>query len=82
MKGLGSVLEFDNALSLIENKATLTYDTITFQYPVASELTIKVGMETVTISVGEKSYQVKFPEPGMEIMSISPISDSTYYYTF
>lgn len=82
LKGLGSVLEWDNAPTLIENKATLTGSTITFQYPVASELTIKVGMDTVTISAGEKSYQVKYPEPGMSIMNISPISDSTYYYTF
>jgi hypothetical protein len=82
LKGLGSVLEWDNAPTLIENKATLTFDTITFQYPVASELTIKVGMGTVTISAGEKSCQIQYPEPGMEIMSISPISDSTYYYTF
>lgn len=82
LKGLASVLEWDNAPTLIENKATLTGSTITFQYPVASELTIKVGMNTVTISAGEKSYQVKYPEPGMSIMNISPISDSTYYYTF
>lgn len=82
LKGLASVLEWDNAPTLIENKATLTGSTITFQYPVASELTIKIGMETVTISAGEKSNQIKYPEPGMSIMNISPISDSTYYYTF
>lgn len=82
LKGLGSVLEFDNAPTLLENKATLTGSTITFQYPVASELTIKVGMETVIISTGEKSYQIARPEPDMSIINISPISDSTYYYTF
>ena len=82
LKGLASVLEWDNAPTLIENKATLIDSTITFQYPVASELTIKVGMETVTMSAGEKSYQIKYPEPGMSIMNISPISDSTYYYIF
>lgn len=82
LKGLASVLEFSNAPTLIENKATLTDSTITFQYPVASELAIQVGMDTVTISAGEKSCQVKYPEPDMSISKISPMSDSTYYYTF
>lgn len=82
LKGLASVLEWNNTPTLIENKATLTGSTIEFQYPVASELTIKVGMNTITMSAGEKSHQIEYPEPGMIIMNISPISDSTYYYTF
>jgi hypothetical protein len=83
LKYLGSVMSWDNAPTLIENKATLTsYDTITFQYPVASDLTISVGMDTINISSGEQSVSVKYPEPDMSIVAINPASDSTYIYTF
>lgn len=83
LNGLGTVMSWDNAPTLIENKATLTsYDTITFQYPVASDLTISVGMATINISSGEQSVSVKYPEPDMPIMAINPVSDSTYIYTF
>lgn len=83
LKGLGSVLEWDNAPTLIQNKATLNSDnTITFQYPVASDLTISVGMDTLNISSGNQSVSVLYPEPDMRISAITPVSDSIYYYTF
>lgn len=83
MKGLGSVLEWDNAPTLIQNKATLNSDnTITFQYPVASDLTISVGMDTLNISSGNQSVSVLYPEPDVRISEITPVSDSIYYYTF
>ena len=85
LKGLGSVLEWDSGVTLIENKATYNEinATVTFQYPVASDLIVEVGMDPINISAGEQSGTiVGVPEPGAEIKSITPISDSTYYYTF
>ena len=86
LKGLGSVLSWDSGVALIENKATYNEinATVTFQYPVASDLIVEVGMDPINISAGEQSGTiiVGVPEPGAEIRSITPISDSTYYYTF
>ena len=84
LKGLGSVLSWDS-VTLIENKATYNEinATVTFQYPVASDLIVEVGMEPINISAGEQSGTiVGVPEPGAEIRSITPTNDSTYYYTF
>ena len=81
LKGLGSVLEWNNASTLIENKATLNETTISFQYPVASNLTISAGSSTVIIEEGESEIKVAF-EPALTINSISPTSDTQYYYTF
>lgn len=87
LKGLGSVLGWSNAVDveLIENKATLTTAgmsaTVTFQYPVASNLQVTTGSGEATIVAGETEVEVDW-SPGDTIISITPPSDSTYIYTF
>lgn len=90
LKGLASVLEFSNVLTLIENKATLidaNTGEVQFDYPVASDLVVTldgemtarlnfvVGQQTATAD----SYSKFFP---YTIYSISIVSDNTYIYTF
>lgn len=93
LKGLASVLEFKNIGDLIENKLTITSNsmgisTFTFEYPVASDVTLQYsntfgGSGTSIIENGTQSAETDF-EPGNEnIVSvvISPGSDNTYIYT-
>ena len=88
LKGLGSVLEFNNKV-LINNLCT--YDgnqTVTFQYPVASDVTVYIGnsvemLTGVPVSAGETTGTLgTFPEPGSGIYSISPTRDGSYNYIF
>lgn len=90
LKGLGSVLEFSNTVSLIDNVGTyikgsmMTGATLTFQYPVASDLTIYTEYaqySSYTIKAGETTLVIDWYEPfAPEIKSIIPISDNTYNY--
>lgn len=92
LKGLASVLEFDNAPNLIENH--ITYDegnmmnggTITFEYPTASELTftmIYYQSDTLIVPQGSTQIRVDWYEPSAPIIrNISPTEDSTYKYIF
>lgn len=89
LKGLASVLEFNNAIVLIDNLCT--YDgnkTVTFQYPVASDVSVYIGssinMSTeVQLSAGETTATlVGMAEPGSSIVAINPMRDDTYNYIF
>lgn len=92
LKGLASVLEFDNAPNLIENH--ITYDkgsmmnggTITFEYPTASELTFTMAYyqsDTLIVPQGSTQIRVDWDEPSAPIIrNISPTEDSTYKYIF
>jgi hypothetical protein len=89
LKGLGSVLEFDNAKVLIDNLCT--YDgmsTVTFQYPVASDVYVYIGSTInmsieVLLSVGETTATfTATAEPGSSILTINPMRDDTYNYIF
>lgn len=89
LKGLGSVLEWDN-VSLIENKLTLTDgdmmsgSVLTFAYPTASELTLTMqyySSDTLIVPIGTTSITIDWFEPmAPQIIGINPISDSTYKY--
>lgn len=89
LKGLASVLEFSNALNLIENH--ITYDagdlmnggTITFEYPTASELTFSMDYYDGTLIVpqGSTHLNIDWFEPSAPIIrGFSPTEDSTYKY--
>lgn len=93
LKGLASCLEFNNMGELIENKLTIISNgtgqsTFTFEYPVASDVTLNYINEfnisgTSIIENGTQSAETIF-EPGNEnIVSvvIIPNSDNTYIYT-
>ena len=84
LNGLGSILGW-NHVSIIENRATLNVSgmdaTVSFQYPVASNLVIRAGSGEFTINEGESEIEVSF-EPGLYIGSITPASDHKYYYAF
>lgn len=84
LNGLAVVLEFNNAVVLVENWCTVTgAKTFEFQYPVASELTVNLGGKTATVPVGETSGSVSgMVEPGVGIISIYPDKDSTYIYLY
>lgn len=90
LKGLASVLEFDNAPNLIENH--ITYDegnmplggTITFEYPTASELTFVMSYyedDTLIVPQGSTQINIDWYEPiPPAIISFSPTEDSIYKY--
>ena len=89
LKGLASVLSFDNSVTLIDNLCT--YDgmqTVTFQYPVASDVYVYIGNTVdmsvkVPLSVGETTKTItSIPEPGSIILAIAPTRDNTYNYIF
>lgn len=84
LKGLGSVLEFANAPVRIDNLCI--YDgskTVTFQYPVDSDVTVSVAGKTVTILKGEQSGSISGkPEPMGQITNITPYFDNTYNYIY
>lgn len=88
LKGLGSVLEWDTKV-LIDNLCT--YDgmqTITFQYPIASDVHVYIGTSMdmsidAPLSVGETTVTFSgLPDPGSSILAISPTRDDTYNYIF
>lgn len=90
LKGMASVLEFNNALNLIENH--ITYDegdfmnggTITFEYPTASEITFSMdyyGSSTLIVPQGSTQINIDWNEPSAPIIrSVSPTEDSIYKY--
>lgn len=84
LKGLGSVLGFANAPVRIDNLCI--YDgskTVTFQYPVDSDVTVSVAGKTVTILKGEQSGSISGkPEPMGQIRNITPCFDNTYNYIY
>ena len=84
LNGLAVALEFSNAAALIDNLCT--YDgskTVTFQYPVDSDVTVSVAGKTVQISKGEKSGSFSgLGEPMGKITGIAPPFDKTYNYVY
>ena len=90
LKGLASVLEFSNAAALIENHGTYIAGTmasgatLTFEYPVASDLTIGLiyaESETIVLAKGQSSITIDWIEPAAPaITSIEPLQDDTYIY--
>lgn len=89
LNGLAVYLEFGNATNLPVNKATWVEGdfssggTLTFQYPVASDLTILFNATAApyTIYEGEQSINVRWDEPiAPSPYSIVPESDDTYIY--
>lgn len=88
LKGLATALEFSNAVDLPINKATWDEGdfrnggTLTFQYPVASDLTIGfLGTYSVEISAGKTSIKVSWNDPeAPRPISIVPATDGTYKY--
>ena len=92
LKGLASVLEFKVPIQLIENKitATLANRQVTFssQYPVASDIAIAYnidGMSTLTTIMNAGLSEITVSTGvviEINIVSISPMQDGTYNYTF
>lgn len=90
LNDLGSVLEFDNAPELIENIGTynegsfMSGATLTFQYPVESDLTIYfsgASSNSFTLSKGNTTLNIDWYEPSAPIITgISPTSDNIYKY--
>lgn len=94
LKGLGSVLEWDNAPTLIENKVTVSISgnkyLVSLQYAATSDIVVKVrtgdGIISVNILSGEISKTASPAGPmvdsGAYIMTVAPISDNNYNYTW
>ena len=94
LKGLGSVLEFDNAPSLIENKVTVSISgtkyLVSLQYAAASDIVVKVstvdGGIFVNIASGQISGSANSLGPMIDsdayIESVVPEVDSTYIYKY
>lgn len=94
LKGLASVLEFDNAPSVVENKATVSISgtkyLVSLQYAAASDIEVKVrtidGPISVSIPSGEISKSASSLAPmidsGAYIEEVTPQSDSQYIYTW
>lgn len=90
LKGLASVLEFNNKIALIDNYGTYSAGTmtsgatLTFEYPVASDLTISLinaKNDFVLLAKGQSSVTVDWYEPvAPEFTSVSPLQDDTYFY--
>lgn len=87
---LAVVLEFSNAATLITNVGTynagdmMSGATLTFQYPVASDLTIGFKYaepSSYILAKGQTTLVVDWVEPAAPtITSVSPDSDDTYIY--
>jgi hypothetical protein len=94
LKGLASVLEFANAPSLINNKATVSISgtkyLVSLQYAAASNIVVKVrtadGLISVSILSGEISKTANSIGPmvdsGAFIESITPSVDTAYNYVW
>lgn len=94
LKGMASVLEFDNAPSVVENKVTVSISgtkyLVSLQYAAASDIVVKVrtvdGPISVSIPSGEISKSASPMGPmvdsGAYIESITPAVDTTYNYTW
>lgn len=92
LKGLATALEFKNAVALIENRVTVTKSGksthyFTFDFPVASDLTIVYNStgETGSVQIASGSQQVSksISSPVTAVVkSIAPSEDGVYKYTF
>lgn len=94
LKGLGSVMSWDNAPTLIENKATVSISgtkyLVSLQYAAASDIVVKVrtadGPISVNVLSGEVSKTARSLGPMMDsdayIESITPVVDNKYNYTW
>ena len=92
LKGLGSVLEFDNAPSKITNTIKREGSNLVFDYPVASDVTVvfygrsanaaqSSPPTTITLvySTGEQSKAIGTL---FNFETVTPSEDDTYIYTF
>lgn len=89
LKGFASVLEFNNAVELIDNKAILTNaqdGEVTFQYPVASTITVSVRGDMIDSIIFNEGEQTKSASEscivGYTIVSVYPNKDNIYNYIF
>ena len=94
LRGLASVLEFNNTPPLVENKATVSISgtkyLVSLQYAAASDIVVKVrtvdGPISVNILSGEISKTVRpkapMPDSSAYIESIIPSVDNKYTYTW
>lgn len=90
LKGLGSVLSWDNAPALIENKATynkgdfMNGATLTFEHPTASEIKLYLNYYSspyLTIPAGTTTITIDWDEPSAPVLRyFEPSSDNTYIY--
>lgn len=91
LNGLAVCLEFNKKVELVDNKLTITNGmmdtTFTFQYPVASDVTIIVyasgfgGNTSITISKGSQTLTKSFgPGNTTTLVSITPANDNIYRY--
>lgn len=92
LRGLASVLEFNNTPPLVENKVTVSISgnkyLVSLQYAAASDIVVKVrtgdGPISVDILSGEISKTVRpqgpMPDSGAYIESIIPAVDNKYTY--
>ena len=90
LNGLASALIFDNSVSLIVNRGVynegdmMSGATVTFDYPVASDLTIlfqTAEHELYVLQAGQNTLTVEWFEPSPPVpYNISPDSDGTYLY--
>lgn len=78
------ILEYATQAVLIDNYCTYSDYTLTFDYPVASEVTVEYdhmfGSDIVVFEVGQQSITVD--KLIMSIYNITPSGDSVYYYCF
>ena len=89
LKGLGSVLSWDNGSLIKDNFIDIQSNTLVFLYPTASELSIDVhgrttGMPsnyTIVVPSGSSSYTTSLTTI-LYINSVSPSTDEKYNYTY
>ena len=87
LNGLAVALKFKNA-NLITNNLTVSGTTLTFDYPVASEVKVHVegdGMtKDATFAAGDQTKSVRLGPGGSieEVLSITPKEDSVYKYVY
>lgn len=89
LKGLGSVLSWDNGSLIKDNFIDIQSNTLVFLYPTASELSIVVygrttGMPsnyTIVVPSGSSSYTTSLTAI-LYINSVSPSTDEKYNYTY
>ena len=78
------ILEYATQAVLIDNYCTYSDYTLTFDYPVASEVTVEYdhmfGSDAVVFEVGQQSITVD--KLIMGVYNITPSGDSVYYYCF
>lgn len=86
LKGLGSVLEFSNSVEKVANyiDGQDGGNTITAQYPVASDITIEywdeIGDDIHTVVMSAGTSEVSTSERFGYIENISPKEDDQYFY--